>query len=336
MADSILVTGGAGYIGSHTVRHLQASGYKVVVLDNMVYGHEEAVLDRDVQLVKGDLNDEKLLAGLFKEQAFTAVVHFAAYAYVGESIHAPQKYYLNNVVGSLNLLKAMNEYKCRNFVFSSTCATYGNPQYTPMDENHPQDPINPYGMSKLMLERIVRDYHRAYGLNYVFLRYFNACGTSFDGKIGEDHDPETHLIPLVIRAVQNPEEPVTIFGEDYDTPDGTCIRDYIHVEDLADAHVMALDSLLKGGESIACNLGTGTGNSVKEVISMVEKVTGQTVPVKTGERRAGDPARLIANPGKAKELLGWQAKYTLEDSVRTAWNWFSAPHNGRYGGGRQL
>jgi UDP-glucose 4-epimerase len=224
----------------------------------------------------------------------------------------------------------MHEFDCRNFVFSSTCATYGNPQYLPIDEKHPQEPINPYGASKLMLERIVQDYHNAYGLNYMFLRYFNACGASSDGKIGEDHEPETHLIPLAIRAAQNPGQPLAIFGGDYATPDGTCIRDYIHVEDLADAHVAALDYLLNGGESTACNLGAGAGSSVKEIVDMVEKVTGYKVPVKMAERRAGDPAQLVAVPSKAKDLLKWEARYSLEYIIETAWRWFDAPHKGSY------
>lgn len=329
--EHILVTGGAGYIGSHTVRELAQKNFKIVVLDNLVYGHKEAIVDAGVELVIGDLGDKKLTQTLFDKYSFKAVIHFAAYAYVGESVSEPAKYYHNNVVASLNLLDVMRQNKCMNFIFSSTCATYGNPQYTPIDENHPQAPINPYGASKFMLEQIVKDYHRAYGMNYVFLRYFNASGCSLDGVIGEDHNPETHLIPLILDAVTGDRPAITVFGTDYDTPDGTCIRDYIHVLDLASAHILAIEHLLKGGESLICNLGTGNGVSVKEMIAVVEEVTGKKVPVVFGERRAGDPAKLYADPSFAKKALGWEAKFKeVKPIIESAWKWKTGPKKGKY------
>ncbi|PIZ49330.1 MAG: UDP-glucose 4-epimerase GalE [Armatimonadetes bacterium CG_4_10_14_0_8_um_filter_66_14] len=331
MAQSILVTGGAGYIGSHTVRMLTDVGQKIVVLDNMVYGHPEAVVSPEVMLVRGEMADEELVERLFQEHAPQAVVHFAAYCYVGESVQQPGKYYRNNTAAPLTVLDAMRRHGCDRFIFSSTCATYGNPEYVPMDEQHPQNPINPYGRSKLMLERILRDYEHAHGIRSVFLRYFNACGCSLDGVLGEDHDPETHLIPLALRAVSGERDKLTVFGTDYDTPDGTCIRDYIHVLDLADAHVKALEYLNGGGQTTACNLGTGDGTSVKEIIGLAEEVTGQPVPVECGPRRPGDPPRLVAAAQKAKDVLGWEAHYGARDAVETAWNWMSQPHGGRYG-----
>jgi UDP-glucose 4-epimerase len=328
---TLLVTGGAGYIGSHTVRLLTKQGYKIIVLDNLVYGHKDAITDPEVKLIQGNLGDALLLEKIFTGNKIDAVIHFAAYAYVGESVTDPAKYYGNNVAAPLVLLDAMRKYKCNNFIFSSTCATYGNPVYVPIDENHPQDPINPYGQSKLMLEKIIKDYKKAYGINYVFLRYFNASGASEDGVIGEDHNPETHLIPLIIEAGMGIRPSITVFGTDYDTPDGTGIRDYIHILDLGKAHIKAFEYLEKGGESIACNLGTGKGYSVKEVIHIVEEVTGLKVPVIYGERRPGDPARLVANPSFAKKSLGWEAEYKdLRDTVKTAWKWHNGPRKGRY------
>ena len=327
----ILVTGGAGYIGSHTVRLLAASGASIVVLDNMVYGHEEAIVDPNVQLVPGDIGDHSLLRSLFQEHAFSAVVHFAAYAYVGESVTDPLKYYRNNTAAPLALLEVMQEFGCKQFVFSSTCATYGVPSQIPITEQTQQQPINPYGRSKLMLEWILADCEVAWGLRSTCLRYFNACGCSDDGLIGEDHNPETHLIPRVLMALTGEAGPVEVFGTDYPTPDGTCIRDYIHVEDLAAAHAKALDHLAAGGESIKVNLGTGIGISVKEIIAAVEKVTGRAVPLVYGARRAGDPAQLVADPSLAREKLGWRAqRCNIEDTVRSAWSWMTGPRKGRY------
>ncbi len=328
---SILVTGGAGYIGSHTVRLLASQGRKIVVLDNLVYGHRDAIVDESVELVIGDIGDRDLVRGLFAKHKFEAVVHFAAYAYVGESVTDPLKYYRNNTAEPLVLLEAMQEYGCKVFVFSSTCATYGVPTALPIVEANPQNPINPYGRSKLMLEWVLADCGHAWGLRSACLRYFNASGSSSDGKIGEDHNPESHLIPRVLMAITGEIEKIEVFGTDYETPDGTCIRDYIHVDDLADAHAKALDYLSDGGESFQCNLGTGVGVSVKEIIDAVEEVTGKTVPVSYGPRRAGDPAMLVAEPSRAKTLLGWEAAHKdVRDMVRSAWAWVSGPNGGHF------
>ncbi len=327
----ILVTGGAGYIGSHTVRLLASQGRKVVVLDNLVFGHDRAIVDRDVELVVGDVGDQELVRSLFSKHGFGAVIHFAAYAYVGESVTNPLKYYQNNTAEPIKLLQVMQEFGCKVFVFSSTCATYGVPDKLPITETNQQSPINPYGQSKLMVEKILADCDTAWGLRSACLRYFNASGCSPDGLIGEDHDPETHLIPRVLMAVTGEIEYLEVFGTDYETPDGTCIRDYIHVEDLADAHARALDHLAAGGISVRCNLGTGVGVSVKEIISAVEEITGKTVPVKYGPRRAGDPASLVADPKLAKELLGWVAnRKDIRDMVGPAWTWMSGLNSGRY------
>jgi UDP-glucose 4-epimerase len=327
----ILVTGGAGYIGSHTVRLLAGQGRKVVVLDNLVFGHDQAIVDPGVELVVGDVGDQELVRTLFQKHGFGAVVHFAAYAYVGESVTNPLKYYQNNTAEPIKLLQVMQEFGCKVFVFSSTCATYGVPDKLPITESNVQNPINPYGRSKLMVEWILKDCGEAWGLRSACLRYFNASGCSPDGKIGEDHEPETHLIPRVMMAVTGEIEFLEVFGTDYNTPDGTCIRDYIHVEDLADAHARALDHLAAGGESVRCNLGTGVGVSVKEIISAVEEVTGKTVPVRYGPRRPGDPDSLVADPALAKELLGWEAsRKDVREMVRPAWLWMSGPNRGRY------
>ncbi|WP_367872367.1 UDP-glucose 4-epimerase GalE [Luteolibacter sp. Populi] len=331
MSTPVLVTGGAGYIGSHTVRFLAAQGYKVVVLDNLVFGHRQAIVDDSVELVVGDIGDKALIADLFDRHGFAAVIHFAAYAYVGESVTNPLKYYLNNTAAPLALLEVMQEKGCKNFVFSSTCATYGVPENIPIVEANPQNPINPYGRSKLMFEWILRDCDTAWGLRSVALRYFNASGSSKDGKIGEDHDPETHLIPRVLMAAAGEIEHLDVFGTDYPTPDGTCIRDYIHVDDLASAHAAAIAHLAAGGSSVACNLGTGVGVSVKEIITAAEAVTGRPVPVKYSPRRPGDPPQLLADPAFAKQTLGWSASHTdVRDMVGSAWAWMSGPRKGHY------
>lgn len=317
---TILVAGGAGYIGSHTVKYLLKNNYNVVVVDNLVHGHKEAVLTPNFEQI--DLADKPALDKVFKKYKIDAVIHFAAYTYVGESVTSPQKYYWNNVVNTLNLLDVMIENDVKNIVFSSTCATYGNPQYTPIDENHPQSPINTYGKTKLMMEQIMADYETAYGLKYVALRYFNAAGCDTQGELGESHDPETHLIPLVLKAIKGEIPQINVFGTDYNTPDGTCIRDYIHVEDLADAHMLAVEKLLTEHKSHCINLGTGIGTSVKEIIKAAEEVTGKKVPLRYGERRVGDPAKLYAANKKSKEILGWIPKYTdIKEIIKTAWLW---------------
>jgi UDP-glucose 4-epimerase len=319
----LLVTGGAGYIGSHAVRDFVARGHEVTVFDNLVYGHREALVDSELAFVEGDLaSDGPLLAELFGKKSFDAVVHFAAYAYVGESVTDPLKYYQNNVAAPLNLLEVMRQHSCRKFVFSSTCATYGIPDRVPIAETTPQEPINPYGRGKLMLEQILRDCEGAWGLKSVFLRYFNACGASRDGAIGESHDPETHLIPLVLKAIRGEIAKISVFGTDYDTPDGTCIRDYIHVEDLAQAHSLAIDYLSRNEATAAFNLGTGQGISVKEILTAAEKVTDQPVPHEFAPRRAGDPPELVAEARKANQELGWQPQLSdVETIIRTAWDW---------------
>lgn len=315
---NILVVGGAGYIGSHTVKHLMQQGYNCIVFDNLVYGHKEAILTP--HFIEGDLLNKTSLQKVFNTHKIDAVVHFAAYAYVGESVENPQKYYHNNVIGTLNLLEAMLANNVKNIVFSSTCATYGVPEYTPIDEEHPQNPINPYGQTKLIIEKVFADYQKAYGLKYIALRYFNAAGCDKDGKLGEEHNPETHLIPLILQAIKGERDSLKIFGNDYDTTDGTCIRDYIHVEDLAKAHRLALENLDKFNGCI--NLGTGIGTSVKEIISAAEKITGKTCPIEYADRRSGDPAKLYAANTKAKTILNWQPEYTnIENIIQTAWNW---------------
>ncbi len=333
MTAPVLVTGGAGYIGSHAVRLLASRGYKVVVLDNLVFGHKEAIVDEGVELVVGEVGDRALVSELFDRYDFGAVVHFAAYAYVGESVTNPLKYYRNNTAEPLTLLEVMQEKGCTNFVFSSTCATYGVPETIPILESNKQDPINPYGRSKLMLEWILADCDRAWGLRSASLRYFNASGCSEDGLIGEDHNPETHLIPRVLMAVTGEVSHLDVFGTDYPTPDGTCIRDYIHVNDLAEAHAKALEHLAGGGGSVRCNLGTGVGVSVKEIIAAAEEVTGRPVPVKYGPRRAGDPPQLLADPAYSKEVLGWEARHRdVREMVRSAWAWMDGPRKGHYPG----
>jgi UDP-glucose 4-epimerase len=316
----ILVTGGAGYIGSHYVLFERARGSQIVILDNLVYGHREATLG--ATLIEGNIGDRALLDQIFRDYPIEAVVHFAAYAYVGESVTNPSKYYQNNVAATLNLLDAMRDHGVLRFIFSSSCATYGNPQYVPLDESHPQNPINPYGESKYICEKILTAYDHAYGLRFASLRYFNAAGADPQGRIGESHAPETHLIPLVLQTAQGRRESVSIFGTDYDTPDGTCIRDYIHILDLAQAHALALDRLRAAEPSGFYNLGTEHGYSVREVIRLCEEVTGLPIRAVEGPRRPGDPPRLVASAAKAKLQLGWQPRYPdLRETIQTAWNW---------------
>ena len=315
----VLITGGAGYIGSHAVKLFLSRGHDVWVYDSLVFGHRQAVpADR---LVVADLNQTDRLDQVMVERRIEAVVHFAAFAAVGESVREPAKYYQNNLVNTLNLMECARRHKVGRFVFSSTCATYGVPERVPITEETPQAPINPYGATKLAVERALADYAKAYGWGYAALRYFNASGASPDGTIGEDHDPETHLIPLVIYAAMGKRPHIEVFGTDYPTPDGTCVRDYIHVEDLAEAHLLALEKLTPGAE-LRYNLGTGRGYSVREVIRTVEEVTGKKVTVKEGPRRPGDPPALVASSDKIQKELGWQPRYRdLRGIVETAWNW---------------
>lgn len=325
---SILVTGGAGYIGSHTVLALKRAGYEVVILDNLVYGHRDLVEQvLQVELIEGDTSDRTLLDNLFQSHNFAAVMHFSAYAYVGESVTDPAKYYRNNVLGTLTLLESMLAASMKNFVFSSTCATYGIPNFIPLTEDHPQNPINPYGTTKLMVEKILTDFDVAYNFKSVCFRYFNAAGANPEGLLGEDHNPETHLIPLVLQTALGKREAISIFGTNYPTPDGTCIRDYIHVNDLADAHILGLEYLLNGGESEVFNLGNGNGFSVREVISAAEDVTGMLISVKECDRRAGDPPALIGTSEKARKILNWQPQYPdIKDIVSHAWQWHQKRH----------
>ena len=324
----ILVTGGAGYIGSHAVKALEERGFETIVLDSLVYGHRDLIeTNLKAKLVAGDINDRAFLDRLFSTTKIDAVMHFAAFAYVGESVTDPAKYYQNNVVGTLTLLDAMREHGVTNFVFSSTCATYGNPQSIPITEDHPQNPINPYGAGKLAIERVLKDYDPAYGLKSVIFRYFNAAGADPDGLFGEDHNPETHLIPLILQAAAGKRASISIFGTDYDTPDGTCIRDYIHVTDLAQAHVLGLEYLLEHQTSQIFNLGNGNGFSVKEVVDTARQVTGKEIAIEECPRRVGDPAVLIGSSTKARKMLGWEPKYAdLNAIVNHAWNWHQSRH----------
>jgi UDP-glucose 4-epimerase len=322
----ILVTGGAGYIGSHAVRLFLSRGHDVRVYDNLSMGHRAAVpADR---LIVADLAEIHRLDQALVEHRIEAIVHFAAFAFVGESVTNPAKYYQNNLINTLTLLDAMRRHGIQRFVFSSTCATYGVPQTVPITENEPQRPINPYGNGKLAVEFALADYAAAYGWGFAALRYFNAAGASPAGGIGEDHDPETHLIPLVLQAATGQRPAIQVFGTDYPTPDGTCIRDYIHVDDLAEAHLLALEKL-QAGVHLRLNLGTGRGYSVREVIRVVEEVTGRKVPVQEGPRRAGDPPVLVAAADRARAELNWQPRYAeLRPIVETAWNWHRAHPKG--------
>ena len=322
---AILVTGGAGYIGSAAVEDLRVKGETVVVLDNLVYGHRRAV-DGSVPFYEGDIGDATLVQKILDEHEIEACIHFSAFAYVGESVEKPQIYYENNFVQTLKLLDVLIKNNVRQFIFSSTCATYGEPQYVPMDEKHPQFPSSPYGWSKFMVERALSDYDTAYDLKYVALRYFNACGAV--GSCGEDHDPETHLIPLILFAAQGKRDSIAIFGDDYPTPDGTAVRDYIHISDLSQAHLLALEHLRKNGASEFINLGNGGGYSVKEVIEAARKITGANIEAKIAPRRAGDPSRLVADATKAREVLGWNPQFPeIEKIIASAWAWHeSNPH----------
>lgn len=327
---TVLVTGGAGYIGSHAVLALQDAGYEVVILDNMVYGHRDLVETvLKVELIEGDTGDRALLDKILKTREFAAVMHFAAYAYVGESVSQPDKYYRNNVVGTLTLLEAMCDAGINNFVFSSTCATYGVPKQIPILEDQLQQPINPYGRSKLMVEQIISDFEHAYGLRSVRFRYFNAAGADPQSRIGEDHHPETHLIPLVLMTAMGKQESLSILGTDYDTPDGTCIRDFIHVTDIAQAHILGLEHLLKGGSTEVFNLGNGQGFSVQEVIDAARVVTGRPIAVTIADRRPGDPPILVGSGEKAQRILGWQPQYAeLKTILEHAWQWHQKRHGG--------
>jgi len=325
---AILVTGGAGYIGSHTVAELLDRGKEVVVLDNLQSGHREALLGG--KLYEGDLRDKALLAKLFAENEIEAVIHFAANSLVGESMQKPVKYYDNNVYGTLCLLEAMDAADVRRIVFSSTAATYGEPEKVPIEETDLTKPTNVYGETKLMMERMIDWFDKVLGIKYVSLRYFNAAGAHDSGRIGEDHRPESHLIPLILQTALGQRPSIAVFGDDYNTPDGTCVRDYIHVSDLADAHLLAVEHLIAGGESNIFNLGNGQGFSVKEVIEQVREVTGRDFEVVMSPRRAGDPGVLIASSDKARSVLKWQPKRSsLDNIIRSAWAWHSA-HPGGY------
>ena len=325
---TILVTGGAGYIGSHAALALKQAGYGVVVLDNLAYGHRSIIEDVvKVELVVGDTSDRDFLDKLFATHDIAAVMHFAAYIAVGESVKEPGMYYKNNVSSTLNLLEAMLAAGINKFVFSSTCAVYGMPKEIPMTEEHPHDPLSPYAASKDMVERILADFDTAFGLKSVAFRYFNASGADSSGNLGEDHNPETHLIPLALLTALGKREKLYIFGTDYDTPDGTAVRDYIHVSDLASAHVLGLEYLLKGGDSEIFNLGNGNGFSVKEVIETAREVTGKPIPAEETERRAGDAPILVGSAEKARKILGWNPQYAdLQRIVRDAWQWHQKRH----------
>ncbi len=317
----VLVTGGAGYIGSHVSKALACANYLPVVYDNLINGHEWAV--KWGPLERGDILDRARLDEVFIRHRPVAVLHFAAFAYVGESVAHPDRYYWNNVVGSLTLIEAARDHGCKLIVFSSTCATYGIPNQCPITEDTPQRPINPYGRSKLMVERILRDFNIAYGMESICLRYFNAAGADPDGEIGEAHNPETHLIPLIFDVATGRRPHLTIFGTDYDTVDGTCVRDYIHVADLARAHCLALDALKGGAASSVYNLGNGQGFSVKQIIDAVRAVTGCDISTISGPRRAGDPATLVSDASRAGRELGWQSRFTdLDQILSTAWAWY--------------
>ncbi len=323
----ILVVGGAGYIGSHMCKYLHKVGMTPIVLDNLSYGHRSAV--KWGPFYEGNMDDPALLETIFSKHKIAAAMHFAAFCYVGESVTEPLKYYNNNITSTLGLLSAMNDNGVKNLIFSSTCATYGEPEYIPLTEDHPQNPINPYGRSKLMMEQILDDFDHAYNLKSVCLRYFNAAGADSEGELGEDHNPETHLIPLVLHTAMGTRDKLTVFGNDYPTEDGTCIRDYIHITDLAQAHYLSLQHLLKGGDSKKYNLGNGNGYSILELIETAKKVTGKEIPFDYVDRREGDPAKLIGTAQKVIDELGWKPEFdTLETIIQTAWEWHKNNPNG--------
>lgn len=323
----VLVIGGAGYIGSHTTKVLHMAGYEPVVFDNLDRGHRGAVID--APLVVGDTANQVQLVAVMKDHGIEAVMHFAAHSQAGESMARPDIYFRNNDAYGLNVLDAMRQAGVKTIVFSSTAAVYGEPKYTPIDENHQLKPINPYGESKLFFERVLHWYDQAYGIRYASLRYFNAAGADPDGQLGEDHRPETHLIPIVLQAALGKRDKVAIYGTDYDTPDGTCIRDYIHVTDLAEAHILALENVQKEDRSVIYNLGNGKGFSVKEVIEAAREVVGQTIPAEPAPRRPGDPAILIASSERIQAELGWRPKYAdIHTIIETAWRWMKAHPDG--------
>ena len=325
---NVLVVGGAGYIGSHCVRQLVAAGHRPVVLDNLVFGHRSAVC-AEIPFYDADLGNQEIVGQILRDESIELVMHFAAFAYVGESVTEPRKYYNNNFVATLRLLETMLDKGVKKFVFSSTCATYGKPHSLPIVETLPQAPINPYGQTKLDVENCLKSFAHAYGLSFAAFRYFNAAGAAEDGTIGEDHKPETHLIPLVFDAATGRRDHIKIFGTDYDTPDGTCLRDYVHVDDLSRAHIAAFEKLETPGASHFYNLGTGRPNSVREIIYAVEAVTGLKVPVIEVGRRAGDPPALYADSSKAQDELGWEIKFTeVKDIIETAWRWHQAKPEG--------
>ena len=324
----LLVVGGAGYIGSHTVRRLNQQGHQVVVFDNLSTGHRQAVPPG--QLIVGELSQVEHLSRVMQDHGIEAVLHFAAFALVGESVSDPARYYQNNVAGTLHLLEAMRTSGVSRIVFSSTTATYGIPQRLPITEQEPQHPVNPYGFSKLVIERALEDYASAYGLAYAALRYFNAAGASPDGDLGEDHTPESHLIPIILQVALGQRDEITLFGDDYPTPDGTCVRDYIHVNDLAEAHLLALDKL-NPGRGLKLNLGTGAGYSVKEIVDMCRQITGHAIPASIGPRRAGDPPELVADASSARHVLDWSPRCSeLQTIIDTAWRWHRT-HPSGYG-----
>lgn len=324
----ILVVGGAGYIGSNAVKQLLDQNYEVVVADSLFTGHLAAV-DKRAKFYQGNILDQKFLDKIFNEQDIKAVMHFAAYSLVGESVQKPLKYYQNNVSGMISLLKAMKNHNVKDIIFSSSAATYGVPKVSPISENTPLNPINPYGATKMMMERIMHDADIADGIKYVALRYFNVAGASLDGNIGEDHQPETHLIPNILKSVLNPDKIFTIFGDDYDTPDGTNVRDYVDVVDLIDAHILALQYLLKNQTSDVFNLGSAHGYSNLEILKSAMKVTGQNIPYVIGDRRPGDPDTLVANSTKARKVLNWQPQHeNVDDIIQSAWKWHKNHPNG--------
>lgn len=325
---SILVLGGAGYIGSHAVDQLINQGYKVVVIDNLLTGHRQAIHEEAV-FYEGDIRDKAFMESVFEKETIEGVMHFAASSLVGESVEKPLKYFNNNVYGMEILLEVMEQFGVKNIVFSSTAATYGEPEETPIRETTPTNPKNPYGESKLMMEKMMKWCDNAYGMRYVALRYFNVAGAKSDSSIGEDHNPETHLVPIILQVALGQRAQLGIYGDDYDTPDGTCIRDYVQVEDLIAAHILALEYLKAGNQSNVFNLGSNNGYSVKEMLEAAREVTGKEIPAKVEPRRAGDPSTLVAASDKAKEVLGWKPKYTdVKDIIKTAWDWHVSHPNG--------